>query len=640
MSNASRENTPNNQNANNTLGVAAENLVSQTISIGPGAPANVGGSTVLRNNDEALSRALATLPNYELINKLGEGGMGAVYKARQRTLNRIVAIKVLPHHLCENTLYVARLNREALVLAKINHPNVTTCYDLGEHQGMRYVVMEYVEGESLSKLIEKRKQLSPPEALYYIKQSVLGLDCANALGIIHRDIKPDNMLLAKAVAPGTTVKMPAGFSLKIADLGLAAFTSEQTENTRLTTEGSTLGSPHYMSPEQTIGESDVDFRTDIYALGITLYHMLTGKVPYDAPSIGAVLARKLSENIKDPRELRPELSPAISLLIQKMTARKREDRYATYGELLQDIEAIEQNGALTAEILPDERASLTLSEDTIKALKASGVAFRGRKPQSSSEAAPRNAPPGIGKSKLIVTGIAAGLVLAASLFLLTPGKTTSVSQTPDKAVTPTKQSPEPIKLNPEPPKTVVATPPAAEFQSTLRLIENRSVEGWEYKGDNKDFGFQDGGLFLQCLKGWNRAQRPLPADEYSLRAFLQTFAGVDDGEVQVCLDDKSYLAFGIRLPLNAKGVTAYVERRELSSDNVIEVFAKQDELSVDDWHDLKVNVWERQAACFLNGQFLVTAELTETAAKCRNIRLATHNGIVQYRNLEVTPRPK
>jgi serine/threonine protein kinase len=639
MSQAPRENkSPNSPDTNNTLGLAADSSLSKTVSMGAQASAPVNGPTVLRNNDDALSRALSSLPNYELLNKLGEGGMGAVYKARQRTLNRTVAIKVLPRHLCDNALYVARLNREALVLARINHPNVTTCFDLGEHQGMRYVVMEYVEGESLSRLIEKRKQLPPTEALYYIKQSVLGLDCANAQGIIHRDIKPDNMLLAKAASPGTTVKLPAGFSLKIADLGLAAFTSEQTENTRLTAEGSTLGSPHYMSPEQTIGESDVDFRTDIYALGITLYHMLTGIVPYEAPTIGAVLAKKLTESIKDPREVRPELPPAISLLIHKMTARKRSDRYSTYGELLQDIEAIEQNGVLAAEILTDDRASVILSESTINSLKASGV--RVGKKTASTDAERRSA--GTGSSKWIVVGVAAGMLVIAGAFLMAPGKTGSsaISKGGNTILTPNSGVPATPATTPDPPKTKDPTPPPVEFQSAVRLIENRSTEGWDYKGDNKDFGFQDGGLFLQCLKGWNRAQRSMPSSEYSLRAFLQTFAGVDDGEVQLCMDDKTYVAVGIRLPVDAKSITVYVETRELTTDKVIKLLAKQDGLSVDDWHDLKVNVWERGASCFLNGQFLVNAELSESAAKCQTIRLASRNGIIQYRNLEVTPRPK
>ncbi|HYG74783.1 MAG TPA: serine/threonine-protein kinase [Planctomycetota bacterium] len=596
------------------------------------------GGHVMKGDDAALAKALATLPNYQIEKKLGEGGMGAVYKATQKNLQRTVAVKVLPQRLANNALYVARLNREAIVLAKISHPNVTGCYDLGEHQGMRYVVMEFVEGETLGELIEKRKIIHEREALHYLKQAVSGLDYANSLGIIHRDIKPDNMLLYKPRTTQTTVRMAAGYQLKIADLGLATFTTEEAENTRLTTEGSALGSPHYMSPEQTVGESDLDFRTDVYALGITMYHMVTGKTPFTAATVGAVLAKKLSETIPDPRTEHPELSPGVSLLIQKMTARKREDRYANYGDLLIDIENVENGRAMNAVPLPQEKAGLALLPDTVSKLKklTAGSGKPGEQPAQSGAKNNSALVLGAGIAVLIVGGLALAAFVGKK-----PGQNSQIvvvsTQTSPKPPAQT-QNPVPVE-NPESKKA----PPASSSETfTTQLLidkEKRSTAGWTYSGDPKDFIFQEGSLFLQSLKGWNFAERQLPGSEYVLSLAVQTPMGGDNCELHLGISPAYYVACGIRLPADAKRVTAYVEKRDAKTHAVIEAFAKVDELSVDDPQSLRIQVWDGQATCFLNGKFMVSAEVEPEGAKSKLLRLAVKNGIAQYTMVEVSPRP-
>ena len=579
---------------------------------------------------------LAGLPNYKIESKLGEGGMGAVYRARQQTLDRTVAIKVLPLRLCNNALYVARLNREARVLAKINHPNVIGCYDLGEHNGMRYVVMEYVEGENLARLVETRKHLPQVEALHYLKQAVMGLDHAQVLGIIHRDIKPENMLLAKATRTGTTMRLPVGQTLKIADLGLATFTGEEGENTRLTAEGSTLGSPHYMSPEQAVGDSDIDFRTDIYALGITLYHMLTGKTPHTAPTVAAVLAKKLSQSIPDPRSELPELVPSLSLLIQKMTARKKEDRYLSYGELLHDIESVEKGIALTAKVLPPDRASLALLPETIANLKHS--------PTQADSAASERVLPRAWISSPIGIALIMGALLGIGAFVLNglmraDKESVSVSGNKPHAdeATPSKENALPLNPGQPPGNSPTTQMPSTRHFSMQSLLEKESIQNWTYRNDAKDFGFQEGALFLQNIQSWNEAERTLPGTEYALRAHMQIPMGADEFEMRLGFSDKDYIAFGIRFPMGVEKVSAYVERRNINAHEVLEKLATKDAQDPDRWQILRVNVWGGQATCFLTNELLVSAELGSGWEKSKLLRIAINKGIGRIQILEVSP---
>ena len=621
-------------------------------------PMEPGAAMAQESDGPALSAALGGLPNYEIEIKLGEGGMGAVYRARQISLSRTVAIKVLPKHLAQNPKYVARLNREAIVLAKLNHPNVIGCFDMGEHQGMRYVVMEYVEGQTLGQLVEKRKFLPQSEALAYLKQAVLGLEHANALGVIHRDIKPENMLLAKPPSAGST-RRHAGQTLKIADLGLAALTVEGSENTRLTMEGSTMGTPHFMSIEQTLAEPDLDFRTDIYALGITLYNMVTGILPHSAPTVAAIISKKLTEHIPDPRTGRPELTPGLALLIQKMTARKKEDRYASYEALLHDIEALEKDLPLAAEILPNERACVTLGNDTIEALKAMGSTiladYRGKLPgqgQVAATPASKKSPVALYTVGGIV--IAAGITGAILMAIVKPknnevpslipaNNTTPISVQPPIVPTPpvTSKAPESIPIVKPVEKMTPSTPAAAVVFTTQSLIEDHSIKGWTYSGDAKDFGFEDGALFLQSMKkDWNMAQRMIPSGEYTLRVLARIPTDTDDCEVQIGIAGTDYIAFGVRLPAGAQKAVGYAEKRDAKDHHVLEVLSTKDGLNPDDWQELRVNVWGGQATCFLFNKFMVSAELSPGAEESKRVRIAACHGIAQFQILEISPRPE
>jgi serine/threonine-protein kinase len=595
--------------------------------------------------------------------KLGEGGMGAVFKARQLSLNRMVAVKVLPQHLCKNAQYVSRLKREAVVLARLNHPNVIQCYDLIEHSGALFMVMECVEGTSLASHIEKQRFLLEAEALHYLKQAVLGLDFANTQGVIHRDIKPENMLLAKAPVMGTSIKQMA-FNVKIADLGLATFTEETSENTRLTQEGTVMGSPHYMSPEQTLGKLDLNFHTDMYALGITLYYMVTGLLPFEATNVGAVLARKLTEAIQDPRKDRPDLSPSVSLLIQRMTAKEVADRYATYTDVLIDIENIENRRPLAAKMLPKTAGNLQLMPETIEALQqmAKAAASKSKEMPLDATMVPGAAvksdrqgqglQPQVAKSSMAGVGIVAvvALVLGVTAFVLfAGGKSPAPNPTPPVALptppVPLPTPPTPPVALPTPPTLppVLPTPPepvkSAWFEA-YSLIEEKSTKGWKFDGDASQFGFmpETNALFVSNLSGWSKAEREATVDEFTLTGSFMTPSGCDDGEIQIGIGNDNYIAVGCRLPAD-KPLSVYAVRRDSKTHAVLETLWQADNVSAGTWQDVIIGISLGQASFKLNGSIKGSAALDPTAVKKKMVRLAVNKGQMQINSLNVAPPP-
>ena len=263
---------------------------------------------------------------FEILAKLGQGGMGAVFKARQISIDRVVALKILPPKLAKNQEYVTRFFREARAAAKLNHPNIVQAIDAGEADGYYYFAMEYVEGQSVSDLARDGAALPEPQALGIARDVALALTCAHEAGIIHRDIKPSNILLnAKGRA-------------KLADLGLARQTTSKA--TGLTQDGFAIGTPDYISPEQVRGDVDVDGRSDIYSLGATLFHMLTGRPPYLGGSGNEVMAKHLAEPIPNPQRLNPNVSHAAARIIWKAMNKDRERRYPTAEAFIEDVDRL------------------------------------------------------------------------------------------------------------------------------------------------------------------------------------------------------------------------------------------------------------------------------------------------------------
>lgn len=265
--------------------------------------------------------------DYEILDRVGAGAMGTVFKARQKKLGRIVALKVLKPSLARDSRYVDRLRREARLVASLNHPHIVTGYDLGEEGGYHFFVMEFVEGKSLRALLTERGRFAEAEVLAIGREVAEALDHAYRSGVIHRDVKPGNILIDEQGRA------------KLTDLGLAKGPTDLT----LTRDGATVGTPQYISPEQARNPQDVDVRSDLYSLGATLYHMATGTPPFRGATMAELLTKVLHEVPEAPDAVNPELSPGLSLVLRKLLAKELRVRYQTPRELLDDLERVAQS---------------------------------------------------------------------------------------------------------------------------------------------------------------------------------------------------------------------------------------------------------------------------------------------------------
>lgn len=255
---------------------------------------------------------------YEVISKIGAGGMADVYKGKDHMLNRYVAIKVLKKEFKEDENFVRKFRSEAQAAAGLIHPNVVNVYDVGEDRGLYYMVMELVEGITLKEYIDKKGRLSHKETISIAIQMCTGIGVAHAANIIHRDIKPQNIIISK------------DGKVKVTDFGIAKATTSNTISSNA------MGSVHYTSPEQARGGFS-DQKSDIYSIGITLYEMVTGQVPFDGDSTVSVAIKHLQEEITPPSEIVPDIPYSLEQIILKCTQKNGERRYRNTGELIQDL---------------------------------------------------------------------------------------------------------------------------------------------------------------------------------------------------------------------------------------------------------------------------------------------------------------
>lgn len=266
------------------------------------------------------------IPGYRIERKLGAGAMGTVVLARQVSLDRLVAIKLLPRKFATDAQYIDRFFKEGKAAARLNDPNIVAAYDVGRAPaGEYFFVMEYVDGDTVFDRIQAKRRIAEPEALHIARQAASALRHAHDKGFIHRDVKPKNLMITK------------GGVVKLADLGLARAGNDADAATE--EKGKIFGTPYYISPEQ-IRARDVTPATDIYGLGATLYHMVTGRVPFEGTSPKEVMQRHLREPLMPPDQLVPELSNGLSMIIEMMMAKDPRERYHSAADLIEDLERV------------------------------------------------------------------------------------------------------------------------------------------------------------------------------------------------------------------------------------------------------------------------------------------------------------
>ena len=255
---------------------------------------------------------------YEILERIGTGGMSDVYKAKDHKLNRHVAVKVLKQEFSENTNFVSKFRVEAQAAASLMHPNIVNVYDVGEDNGVYYIVMELVEGITLKKYIEKKARLSFKEAVSIAIQACMGIEAAHKNHIIHRDIKPQNIIISK------------DGKVKVTDFGIAKAATSNTITSNV------MGSVHYTSPEQARGGYS-DEKSDIYSMGITLFEMLTGRVPFNGETTVAIAIKHIQEEMPSPREFVPEIPVCVEQIVFKCTQKSPDRRYLTMAALIEDL---------------------------------------------------------------------------------------------------------------------------------------------------------------------------------------------------------------------------------------------------------------------------------------------------------------
>jgi serine/threonine protein kinase len=267
------------------------------------------------------------LGHYELIRQLGIGGMAAVLLARDTQLDRLVALKVLPPENAKDRETLDRFHQEAKSGAKLDHENIARVYSSGQDQGLHFLALEYVEGETLKSLIDRLGKLSVQQALPYLHQAAKGLEHAASKGVVHRDIKPSNLLVTKEG------------KLKLVDLGLAKSLDSPAEEA-LTRYGATLGTFDYLAPEQALDPRKADSRSDIYSLGCTFYHMITGRSPVPDGTAAVKLAFHQQSKPVDPRRICPQIPAGVVALLDRMLEKKPENRFASPTELVHSVESV------------------------------------------------------------------------------------------------------------------------------------------------------------------------------------------------------------------------------------------------------------------------------------------------------------
>jgi eukaryotic-like serine/threonine-protein kinase len=367
---------------------------------------------------------------YEVIDRLGSGGMSNVYRATDRILERTVAVKVLAEHLSDDERFVARFRREALAVAKLIHPNIVQVYDTGVDDGRHYIVMEYVEGRSGAQILQRQGPLEAEEAAEIGSQACAGLDYAHRRGIIHRDVKPGNLMIFGGPVGGGEM------TVKLTDFGIA----RAIEQTRITQVGSVVGTAAYLAPEQVRGEEATP-ATDVYALGVVLYQFLTGRLPYEGSSLAELAVRQQNEKPLPPSTYNNEVPEPLGAAVLRALEGDPNRRYASADELAgglhlglmgEDVTLPMDEGTAPTRTLGSETATRHLDRTAQTEYRPAPSPTR-RPVQSPRPAARAQAPPAARERRGAFSRFVRFVFALVALVLIAAAVATAVIVTTDKA---------------------------------------------------------------------------------------------------------------------------------------------------------------------------------------------------------------
>jgi serine/threonine-protein kinase len=370
---------------------------------------------------------------YVLGDRLGSGGMSTVYRAQDRVLERTVAVKVLAEHLSDDEKFVARFRREALAVAKLVHPNIVQVYDTGVDAGRHFIVMEYVEGRSGAQLLQRDGALEPSVAVEIAAQACAGLEYAHRMGIIHRDVKPGNLMVIGGPAGG-----PPEMTVKLADFGIA----RAAEQTRLTQVGSVVGTAAYLSPEQSRGEEATPI-SDVYSLGVVTYQLLTARLPYEGNSLAELAIRRENERPLPPTSYDKNISDPLSKAVLRALENEPEDRYVdalAYGAALRaglagiapaaeaTTRLVDQRSTAATRVVPREPRTPTSPARAARPRRTSPPPRRPVAPARPPRKRSRFASFMRAVLAIVLVALVAGLIAAVILLATDAGQNTDVGK--------------------------------------------------------------------------------------------------------------------------------------------------------------------------------------------------------------------
>ncbi|MBI3865937.1 MAG: protein kinase [Planctomycetia bacterium] len=582
------------------------------------------------------------LGKYTILEKIGQGGMGQVFKAEHRRMKRIVAIKVLPTDLMKNPGIVARFEREVTAAARLNHPNIVTAFDANNVGGLHLLVMEYVEGSDLAIHVKENGRLPAHAAINYVLQAARGLEAAHAEGIVHRDIKPANLLLDKTGV------------VKILDMGLARFGGDAPGQSDLTHTGTVMGTVDYMAPEQAVNRKAADARADIYSLGCTLFYLLTGKSVFSGDSLMSELMAHREQPIPSIRAVCADAPEQLDDVFARMVAKKIEDRYQSMSEVIADLERLTRGQQIPSRIfeLPRSISDEGLSNFLKEAALAPAAPVRLTTTFSARDWIARH------KKPLVIAGGAlATLILIACIiagFRTTDGALLLRVNEPDTArLTPISDAKKAVAESKTP--SQAEQPEAAEDHSAtdadgrVSLFNGKNLSGWIVKGDwaNWDIDASNGVVAANGKgRGWLMTDRDF--DEFTLTLEFQAgpnsnsgigiLAAPDDAEIfelQVGRMEQNPTGGVWSLPTNTAhgGFLRPAQPAELKAEG--------------EWNSLELHLQDRILTCRINNVEVSQFDLEKiwrqpgSFAPLRRpkgrIALQSRAGVVRFRNLRVTP---